>query len=136
MAHVVHPRPAKWSTVMASFAQAIKVRTTKNLSLLPLEEWNKKVTQASATADVTSRYQHFPSIKIQATVDGMSQADQLARVLYEAELGETEAVGVPRLQTLVSECLSSTLSSLPVLDHGDVDSWLGYWERVGLFTAD
>ncbi|KAF8610848.1 acetyl-CoA synthetase-like protein [Ceratobasidium sp. AG-I] len=136
VAHVVHPRPVQWSTMMASFAQVINNRTKKNLLLLPLEEWNEKVAQASATADVASKYQHFPSVKIQSTVDGMSQADQLARGLYEANPSETEAVGAPRLQTSISECLSSTLGSLPALDSCDVDSWLGYWERAGLFTAN
>lgn len=119
---------------MAIFVQAIKARTEQEFPLLPLEEWNNRVVDASGAVDVASRYHHFPSIKIQATVDGMSRADQLARDVYEARLGETEAVGAPRLQTLVSERLSSTLGLLPVLGHGHVASWLSYWERAGLFT--
>lgn len=134
--HVVHPRPVQWSDIMTAFAQVIKAQTEQDLPLLPLEEWNKRVAQASAATDVTSRYQHFPSTKIQETVDGMSQADQVARGLYETKVDETEAVGAPRLQTLISERLSSTLSSLPTLGHGDVAGWLAYWGRAGLFAMD
>ncbi|KAH7340351.1 hypothetical protein B0J17DRAFT_315649 [Rhizoctonia solani] len=132
--HIAHPQPSPWPELMKSVVRAAKVELGKELKLTSFYEWNRKVTEMAALCQNTDVHKWLPTVKLQASVDGMAEVDRTVRESSNPEASAYEVFGAPRLNTLQCTQISHVLRDLSVLDFDDVSRWLRYWKLTDLFV--
>ena len=117
--HLVHPRPAKWSDVMASFSKSL------NVPLVPYDEWVTrlaKIVQEKPDEEV-ELMRRVPALKLldfyQASAPTFGKP-------------ATEAMGMPLLsvENAVKDSVTLRDPNLPILGEEDVCNWLNYWKLI------
>ncbi|CAE6433215.1 unnamed protein product [Rhizoctonia solani] len=128
--HIAHPQPSAWPELIKIVAQVVHVELGKDLSFIPLDEWNRRVSKASTLYDDNVARKRLPTVKLQASIDGMAKVDQAIRESSSRGAEAYEVFGAPRLNTLQSTQISPCLRDLSALDFDDVSRWICYWKRV------
>ncbi|KAG8735152.1 hypothetical protein FRC10_010948 [Ceratobasidium sp. 414] len=130
-----HPHPIRWSYIFGIFAEILKRRTgtAQALPLAPFSEWNKQVNAAASAPEEseTDRYRRFPSMKFQSITDKMVRADDTSKSRRTET--DVEAIGAARMDNSEAEVLCESLRNPPQLGKNDVEEWVSYWEKKGLF---
>ncbi|CAE6460182.1 unnamed protein product [Rhizoctonia solani] len=79
VAHIAHPQPSPWSELMKSVVEAAKVELGKDLKFISFYEWNRKVTETVTLHQNIDVHKWLPTVKLQASVDGMAEVDRAVR---------------------------------------------------------
>ncbi|KAF8758798.1 Sarcoplasmic/endoplasmic reticulum calcium ATPase 3 [Rhizoctonia solani] len=122
--HIAHPQPSAWPELMKIVTQVIAMEFGKELPFIPLDEWNKMVSKASGLYDDNDTRKRLPTVKLQASVDGMARVDQAIRESNNRDAETYEVFGAPRLDTSRCTQISPCLRGLTGLDFDDVSRWL------------
>ncbi|KAG8735999.1 hypothetical protein FRC10_009928 [Ceratobasidium sp. 414] len=134
--HCAHPQSVRWSDMIEIFAKVLDSRAPNGVKLevVPFGEWNDKVIKASSTfrGPEDQKYRRFPSTKVQDVFDGMTESPH--RVQRRGSGSHIETGGTALLDTTEGQKLSCTLKNAPKLGRVDVERWVAYWERRGLFS--
>jgi hypothetical protein len=132
--HIAHPEPTTWSELIETVAQVAYIELGKELTSIPLDQWNRMVSKASKSYDDNVAPKRLPTVKLQASIDGMAKVD---RAIRESSIQGTDAYevfGAPRLNTPQCIQISPCLRDLSALDSNDVSRWICYWKYVDLFV--
>ncbi|KAF8601148.1 acetyl-CoA synthetase-like protein [Ceratobasidium sp. AG-I] len=133
--HCSHPRAVEWSHIINLFADALvsRIEDSRAFPVVPFQEWNERVRNAALAfqGSESDRHKQFPSTKVQSTFDAISSIG----VALESDKkdADIEAGGTARLDISKAEELSESLKKAPRLGREHVKSWIGYWEKRGLF---
>lgn len=116
--HLVHPKPATWSSLLKAFSQAL------NLPIMSYAAWLGKLEQSGANADAED-LEGVPAIRLLDFFRNLKTLDN-----SDADF---EAFGFPTLSAEAALRSSQFLSdeNLPSLGEADVQRWLGYWKNIG-----
>ena len=115
--HLVHPRPAPWSTLISAIANDLGV---------PLVEYKKWLSALE---------NHVPSGSSNE-VEAMAANPALHLLSFfkaqEAAISsETEPMGLVKLSTEKSTQVSVALANLPELDAERAAGWVAAWKKAG-----
>ncbi|KAG8763161.1 hypothetical protein FRC11_005892 [Ceratobasidium sp. 423] len=79
VAHIAHPQPSSWLELMTTVVRVAKVELGKELELTRFDEWNRKVAETVVLYNNTIVHKRLPTVKLQASVDGMAKVDKSIR---------------------------------------------------------
>ena len=124
--NLVHPRPAKWSTISSSFASVL------NIPVIPHSEWLARLDQSAEDAGGASDVDNLrrnPGLRL---LDWYHSA-----FAHDNDGPCTDAMGFPKFDLTNALAASRALADdgLPRLDIGDVKLWVYYWKSVGFLPA-
>jgi len=126
--NLVHPHPTSWNTVFSSMA------TQLSLPLVPFKTWVENVEQEAEKGGPRAA-ERIPAIKL---LEFFRQAAKGVDPTTSEDGVEGhksgEATGKAEFETGKAVRISETLKSLEMLSEKDVELWLGYWRRHGLFA--
>ncbi|KAK7453574.1 hypothetical protein VKT23_011851 [Stygiomarasmius scandens] len=113
--HLIHPKPAKWSSLARIIASRLKV------DVLPYSQWLERLEDAGKV--VENAEQKISALRILPFYKGMLQC---------LDAPNCEAFGMVEIETKEAVRLSKTLADpgLAQLDEKDVDRWLSYWQLL------
>ncbi|CCO26138.1 Ca2+ transporting ATPase,sarcoplasmic/endoplasmic reticulum [Rhizoctonia solani AG-1 IB] len=86
--HIAHPEPTTWSELIETVAQVAYIELGKELTSIPLDQWNRMVSKASKSYDDNVAPKRLPTVKLQASIDGMAKVD---RAIRESSIQGTDA---------------------------------------------
>ena len=125
LVHLVHPRPVAWHTLATAVGAAL------NVPLVPYAVWLDKLEQyaaqslSGAAAASSQAMQSLRALLLLPMYRGMGlQVGRGRRALGMADMDVARAVAA-------SPTLADT--ELRQLSAADVQAWLAYWRKVGLF---
>lgn len=124
--NLVHPCPAKWSTIFSSFASVL------NIPIIPYSEWLARLDQSaedSGGASDADNFRRNPGLRL---LDWYHSA-----FAHDNDGPCADAMGFPKFDLTNALAASRVLAddSLPRLDIGDVKLWVDYWKSVGFLPA-
>ncbi|KAF8601152.1 acetyl-CoA synthetase-like protein [Ceratobasidium sp. AG-I] len=135
--HTSHPHPVKWAHIMALFSEVLGSRTNggQPLPIVPLREWNERVSKAASTFNGSERdkYRRFPSARIQAAFDRMLSNEE--ELQHSMDGDDAEAGGTAWLDTTKGQHLSKSMRDARRLGKAHVEKWVEYWERKRMFIS-
>ncbi|KDN49451.1 hypothetical protein RSAG8_02153, partial [Rhizoctonia solani AG-8 WAC10335] len=134
VAHIAHPKPSSWPELMRTVVRVANVELGKELTFVSFDEWNRKVAEAAVLYDNRVVHKRLPTVKLQASIDGMATADREIRGSNNPGAGACEVFGAPSLNMVQCAQLSHVLRDLSALDFKDVSRWIHYWKRRDLFV--
>ncbi|KAF9460912.1 acetyl-CoA synthetase-like protein [Collybia nuda] len=118
--HLVNPKPIRWRILAEAFVNELHM----NVQLVPYDSWLAKL-EAEAHSSTPEelhalRFLHF------------------FRVIGDSKPKNREAFGLPSLQVgndFRVNSLEGSTGANPTLGKDDVERWVGYWRKAGLFTT-
>lgn len=119
--------------MISLFAGALASRLGDNrvLPTVPFHVWNERVRRAASAfrgCDIDGQ-KHLPSTKIQSVFDDMARVKENT----QDEKTNAEAGGTARLSIIYAMQLSKNLRDVQSIGKEQVDTWVAYWKRNGLF---
>ncbi|KZT18047.1 NAD(P)-binding protein, partial [Neolentinus lepideus HHB14362 ss-1] len=131
--NVVHPHPVKWSSVVRKIAVSLTkiVDVGKEpLPAVPIREWVALLEKRAAETDEKD-IKAIPAIKLLDYFQHMATADD---EILASGLTDVEAGGIaPSMSTDKAQAVSTSLRDADIIEDEDVDRWVRYWKRRGLF---
>ncbi|TFK50162.1 putative aminoadipate reductase [Heliocybe sulcata] len=133
--NIVHPKALPWTNIVKqlgdSVAKIIDGPESKPLPLLPLKDWVallEKQARNASESDIAA----IPAIKLLEFFQVLASNDEqiAAAGIKDAEFG---GVG-PSMVTEKAQFVSRTLREAAPLRAEDVERWIKYWNKKGLFT--
>ncbi|KIJ25888.1 hypothetical protein M422DRAFT_273122 [Sphaerobolus stellatus SS14] len=118
-AHLVHPRPMTWKSVIGNVAENLGVPT------IPFNEWLKRLEAVPRTPEALH---NNPALHL---LDFYHACLSPTDVSSGPE--KREAMGLADYETTQTVVNAPTLNpdNLPQLGREEIDRWMGYWERKG-----
>ncbi|KIJ49855.1 hypothetical protein M422DRAFT_246221 [Sphaerobolus stellatus SS14] len=116
-AHLVHPRPVTWKSVIANVAEILGVPT------IPFEEWLKRLEAVPRTPEALH---NNPALHLLDFYHAcLTPKDMPSRQ------EDREAMGLADYETTQTVANSPALNpdNLPQLGREEIARWMGYWER-------
>ena len=124
--HLVHPRPVAWHTLATAVSAAL------NVPLVPYAVWLGKLEQyaaqslSGAAAASAPAVQSLRALHLLPMYRGMGEKAGRGR----------RALGMADMDVARATAASPTLADpeLRQLGAPDVQAWIAYWRKVGLFA--
>ncbi|KAK7464323.1 hypothetical protein VKT23_006491 [Stygiomarasmius scandens] len=118
--NLVHINPVSWHTIFTSISQ-----TLPNIPLVPYSEWYNSLVQISSKSHAAEK------------VSAVKLVDFFASGMVQIPEGvKREAMGMGMMQTGVTEMIChGSVGKAGVLERRDVEGWVGYWKKHGMFNV-
>ncbi|KAL1660005.1 hypothetical protein GGF50DRAFT_130616 [Schizophyllum commune] len=116
--NVAHPRPILWSQMIKYVRVSLKRMAHRDLRIIPFHEWMLRLEAAA----------------LQSSVDARDSRDTKLLWFFR-QVSTGDAFG-RRFATAKAESLSETVRNARSLKQRDVDSWVDYWAKRGLFRSE
>lgn len=113
--HLVHPKPASWTTLFGAFGKAL------NVPLVEFDVWYSALQKKQAEGSVIDA-KEIPAIKLVSFFGAVGGA---------GGQGIEGFTGLSSLGTAEAEKSSATLREMTSLTAEDADSWVAYWRSAG-----
>ncbi|KAJ6492315.1 hypothetical protein C8R45DRAFT_825292 [Mycena sanguinolenta] len=114
--HLVHPKPAKWHTIVSALASAL-ASPSALITLVPYAEWYARL-RATSTPEFSTK------------LDAVKLLDFFTQGLEKDPSRETMGL-VPRVDMVRSVKTSGVLMNAAEIAEEDVRRWVAYWRGVG-----
>ncbi|GLB41023.1 putative acetyl-CoA synthetase-like protein [Lyophyllum shimeji] len=119
--HLVHPSATPWSQLFKHISELL------DIPLVSYATWLAALEASESSADgkaPNAKSVANPALRL---LDFFKSADK------SLPSDEADAFGFPRLSTKVAALVAPSFGSANLLPLGrsDVESWLGYWKRIG-----
>ncbi|KZO93862.1 acetyl-CoA synthetase-like protein [Calocera viscosa TUFC12733] len=124
--NLVHPDPIAWDQVLGIVAQKMDCK------LVPFSKWVNRLEEA---AEDPTEVEGNPAIKLLDFYRSAAVASATRERQDSASYKPKEAMGLPDLETGKAEECSLVLKDMKCLGAEDVEKWMEYWTKQGLFAG-
>ncbi|MBW0473423.1 hypothetical protein O181_013138 [Austropuccinia psidii MF-1] len=134
--HLIHPKPTTWHSIIERIRQVLSNEKhssgglgKQQIELVSYKEWLQRLVNAKEEGAYKEVFGVIGALKlIEYFENQLTQGG-----LHETPRKGFEAMGVKRMITRLSETESAHLRDCHPIGENDVDKWLNYWRKTGLF---
>lgn len=124
---MVHPRPASWNGLWASFSEFISTPVTG----VPYDDWLDMLEREMAElgtepAIIEKAFREIPALRLM---------DFFRSARGNASSAELEPLGIAKLASHEAQATSLALRCAHTLGVADVRSWMTSWRRSGFISS-
>ncbi|CAO1635903.1 unnamed protein product [Sympodiomycopsis kandeliae] len=122
--HLVHPKETKWHLLIKGVVERLNSTSngSKQVQLVPYSDWLNQLKSISNTHTL----EQCPTLKL---------LDFFKHAPVQSDDGQSEAMGIKRLDTAQSQQISTRLQNAQPLDAPSAQQWVQYWRSVGFLKA-